>query len=371
MRVVRLPTISREPNQTAKNDLHRGDSARYSYLNRYSGNYNNYDYLYEYEEETDEAGLLAMPEVLLPQQCPRCENQFPGGLERCTACGLHVDKMRQQPEAALPWRGFDRGVIICPTCSFANADDLARRNRIQKCDQCGKTVYIPSGLYNRQKSKGLHFKRKRHLPNPLFELFDIVGAAWTRFMNSKAKWPVLLGLTILALTGLMAAYIYKQEINTPPKVTPPVVVYYNQVLPYESRLSNALDTFNQDSGGGGQVQKGDYVKWSKDSLDLTNSSRFVRNVDPLLNTVQDIIANVNSMPNVPPEAQDFHQKFLANLVAYQKYYARLKDGIKLGRIDLWNSAFDMQNELKDDVKAQNSAFEQLRQLVFTLDHGQQ
>jgi hypothetical protein len=277
--------------------------------------------------------------------------------------------MHHKHEGSLPWRGYDRGLIICLTCGFANADDLARKNKIQSCDQCGKTVYIPSGLYNKHKANTKRFKHKRRLPNPIFELFDIIGAAWNKFMHSAAKWPVLLGLCVLALAGLGGSYFYKTVLSQPPRATPAILTYYNRMLPLESQLSNSLDTFNQDSGGGGEVQKGDYDKWSVKSLDQASSGRFVRNVSVLLNTVEGMIVQVNSMTDVPADAQAFHASFLKTLACYQIYYARLKDGIKDSRQDIWNSAFDAQSDLRSEVKTQDQAFAELRQIVINLDHA--
>lgn len=351
--------------------MNTGDSTRYAYLDKYSEDYPKREYLYDAYDEQDlaDGNLLALPEVLPVQECLRCGNRFPGGLERCTACGLHVKLNQHQPDASLPWHGYNRGVIVCQTCGFTNSDYLARKNRIQKCDQCGKTVYIPSGLYNRHTARPVRYKHKRRLPNPLFELFDIIGSVWTNFMRSPAKWPILLGSILVALIGLVGVIVYKQEANKPKPVTPPVIVYYNQVLSYESRLTNALDTFNQDSGGGGLVQKGDYDKWSLKSLDQANSGRFIRNAKILLDTIEGIIPSVNGMTAVPDEAQDFHQKFLKTLTDNQVFYARLKDGVQGARPDLWNSAFDIQDQLKADFKAQVQAFEVLQQLELSLTHA--
>ncbi len=346
--------------------MNTGDSTSYAYLDKH-----NQEYLYDAYDEQDlaEDDLLALPEVLPVQECLRCGNRFPGGLERCTACGLHVKVNQHQHDASLPWRGYDRGVIVCQTCGFTNSDYLARKNKIQKCDQCGKTVYIPSGLYNRHTARSVRYKHKRRLPNPLFELFDIIGAGWTNFMRSPTRWPILLGAILVALIGLVGVVVYKQEANKPKKITPPVITYYSQVLPYERRLTNALDTFNQDSGGGGKVQKGDYDKWSLKSLDQANSSRFGRNAKILLDTIEEIIPSVNGMTDVPEDALDFHRKFLKTLTDYQIFYARLKDGIQGARPDLWNSAFDIQDELKADDKAQVQAFDELQQLQLSLAHA--
>lgn len=367
-----MPTISRESDPFNHNTSTQGYSARNNAQASYNGTYADYDYEYDYyEDDLEDTTLLAVPKVLPPQVCPRCENEFPGGLERCTACGLAVSKFHEHTATALPWKGYDRGLIICQTCGFANPDDLARKNKIQKCDQCGKTVYIPSGLYNKHKARPPRFKVKRHLPNPLFELFDIIAAGWNRFMHSKAKWPVLLGSVVLALGFLVFSYLYKTEFSKPPKVTPPVVTYYNEILPYETQLSNALDNFNTDSVGGGYVQQGDFNKWSVNSLDPTNAGRFTRNDDVLLKTVEGLIAQVNSIKDVPPEAAQFHQNFLHLLVLYQMFYARLKDSISQNNQGLWNSAFDLQPQLKDQITTHTNDYDQLRQQVLSLEKSGQ
>lgn len=368
-----MPTISRESDPYNRNTPTQGYSARNDTQKNYSGNYADYDFdsTDYYEDDLEETTLMAVPKVLPPQVCPRCENEFPGGLERCTACGLAVAKFSEHYAMSLPWKGYDKGLIICQTCGFANPDYLARKNRIQKCDQCGKTVYIPSGLYNKHKAHPPRFKVKRHLPNPIFELVDILGASWNRFMHSKAKWPVLLGSVVLALIGLLAAYLYKEEFSKPPKVISPVVSYYNQILPYETQLSNALDTFNQDSGGGGDVQASDFTKWSVNSLDPTNAGRFTRNADILLKTVEGLIGQTNSVQNVPPEALQFHQNFLQMLTLYQEFYARLKDGISQNNQALWNSGFVLQPELKSQITANTNSYDQLRQLFLSLQKNGQ
>src|SRR5205814_6547733 len=124
------------------------------------------------------------------QQCPRCENQFPGGLKRCTACGLDITQAYLVPDAASPWRGFERGVIECNGCGYATPDDLARRGRIQKCGQCSKVLYIPSGLYRS------NYTYTRSAYNESGSVWwwvkDRIGAKLNRFAHSKARLPVAL-----------------------------------------------------------------------------------------------------------------------------------------------------------------------------------
>jgi hypothetical protein len=300
------------------------------------------------------------------QQCPRCGNTFPGGLHRCTACGLDITKAKKRPESALPWQGYEQGVIICKNCNFANPDDLARRGKIQKCDQCARIIYIPSGLYSRHNPGATLQPRRKPMPKPVFVVSDVIGAVLTKLYRSKYKWLVLLFITIGAI-GLLAGLFFVK--NAPPpevKVDPPIKVYYNSVFPVRTDVAQSLDNFKNEAGGI-PLQK-DYNYW----LTPANKDRFVRACDRTLKTIEGAITQLAVLQEkglIPPEAQNYQMKFMASLVDRQRFYARLKDGINNKSQISWDSAFSLKDPMAESTSDEMSALENLRDLALKSTNG--
>jgi hypothetical protein len=279
---------------------------------------------------------------------------------------LDVTKAKKRPEAAVPWDGYEQGLIRCKNCDFANPDDNARRGKIQKCDQCNRIIYIPSGLYSRHNPGANTQPRRKPVPKPVFVVSDLVGAVLTKLYRSKYKWILLL-LIVIGAIGLLAGLFFVK--NAPPpeaKLDPPVKIYYNALIPMRAEVAQALDNFKNEAGGI-PLQK-DYNYWRTPA----NRDRFIRASDRTLKTIQSTITQIAVMQEqgkVPAEAQNYQMKFMASLVDRQKFYARLKDGIERNDLALWDSAFTLKDPMAESTSDEMSALENLRDLSAKSTNG--
>lgn len=325
-------------------------------------NYNNLTL----EEQEEFLEPLFLPRAMPKQTCLRCGNHFPGGLKRCTACGLEVNQAYQEPEAALPWRGYERGVIECSGCGFESPDRRARKNLIQKCIQCGKVVYIPSGLYNKNHYRPVRYQSR--LPNPLYHLFDILGAGLSRFSRSKMRWPMVIMLVLLGLGILAGSVMLKQKNSKPPEVIPPIKTYYTEALKIRTRVVDALTEFQNDSGG--MPLQSEY----DDRRNPAKRERFIRAGNRILGILAKSIDDVRALnQDLPVGAENYQTKFLTMLYAQQKFYAQLKDSIEQNgngvyHTDkewkaLWDSAFKMKEDVREASKDEIEAMNNLQSLV--------
>lgn len=325
-------------------------------------NYNNLSL----EEQEEFLEPIFLPRVMPEQSCLRCGNTFPGGLKRCTACGLEVNQARRQPEAALPWPGYDRGVIECDGCGFETPDRRARKNQIQKCGQCNKVVYIPSGLYSKSQYEPVRYRSR--LPNPLFHLFDIIGAGLSRFSRSKWRWPVLLLLLAGGIALLVGSVMFRQQATKAVEVEPPIKTYYSKIVAVRSKVVNALTEFQNDSGG--MPLQSEY----DDRRNPAKRSRFVLAGNRVLGVLDQAINETRSLgANVPVGAENYQTKFLNMLYAQQRFYAQLKDSIEQSsngtyKTDkewraLWDNAFKTKEEVRTAVKDETEALNNLQTLV--------
>lgn len=319
-------------------------------------------------EEREELFLepVFLPRAMPEQSCLRCGNNFPGGLKRCTACGLEVNQARHEPEAALPWRGYERGVIECSSCGFETADRRARKNQIQKCGQCGKVVYIPSGLYNKNQYEPVRYRSR--LPNPLFHLFDIIGAGISRFSRSKWRWPVMLLVFVASVAVIVWGVFFRQPTIKAVEVEPPIKTYYNKVVAIRSKVVNALTEFQNDSGG--MPLQSEY----DDRRNPAKRSRFILAGNRVLGVLDQAITDTRTLGiDVPVGAENYQTKFLNMLYAQQRFYAQLKDSIEQSsngayKTDkewraLWDNAFKTKEEVRTTVKDETEALNNLQTLV--------
>ncbi len=322
-------------------------------------NYNNLSF--EEIEELIEPAIL--PSDRPEQTCLRCGNFFPSGLKRCTACGLAVADAHQEPGAALPWRGYERGIIECPGCNFENSDRMARNNKIQKCKQCARVIYIPSGLYSKKQHLPIRYKRRR--ANPLFALLDLIGAGLSKLYRSKLRWPILATVFILGIASLLGLFNVRQQQTKITVVDPPIKTYYNSVVAINNRVTNALTEFNNDSGGMPLQNEFD------DRRNPTKRTRFVIAANRVLGVVESSIEELRKIPDVAIGAENFQSKMLNMLYLQQKFYAQLKDSIEQGTINrsdaerktLWDNAFKMKEDVKVATKDEGEALTNLSTLA--------
>ncbi len=300
-----------------------------------------------------------MPRVLAQQECPRCDNLFPGGLKRCTACGLDVTRASSAPDAASPWPGFDRGVIECNSCGYSTPDDLARRGRIQKCGQCAKTLYIPSGLYRSEQVVGrvVNFNSSRPL---WWGLTDRIGAALNRFSRSKARLPMALLIVVLGLGLLFGLNWFKNQSQKLPEEKSAISTYYDKALSLNKSLKQAESEY--DIGIGGLPQVGEFA----DRASPEKRTRFLRGTERVLKQVEDYLYQVQMMAaEVPPGAENHYAKLKTKLEERQRYYARLKDGVEGKNEARWKEAFSPtnQNLVRETNMSEEQALNQLQAQV--------
>ncbi|MEI7556124.1 hypothetical protein [Candidatus Chlorohelix sp.] len=324
----------------------------------------NYNHYFEDYAEFNEP--IKLPKRLPEQHCPRCGNNFPGGLQRCTACGLEAEKARNKPESALPWVGYNRGVIVCKSCENENSDEAARRGRVQKCDLCHKVIYIPSGLHSPYYEANIArrqapAKTKQGFSEFLYQLQDFLGAAFNKYWRSKRRWilpVIILAFLAFLLTGNL--FLFKGKTDATPVAITPAMKYYQQVLPVRGNITQAIENFRIIAGD--VPDKSNFTYWRNPN----NKERFVRACDETLKSIEGTITQLRTMREqglVPDEATVHQQRMLDMLYTRQMYYARLKDGLNTNNQTLWNSAFDLKNQMTDAFSSENAALENLRDVV--------
>jgi hypothetical protein len=329
----------------------------------------NYNF-YSQDDFEDLEEPIRLPKKLPDQQCPRCSNVFPGGLKHCTACGLDMVKVRLKPEAALPWEGYDRGIIVCKQCRHENIDDYARRGKVQRCELCSKVIYIPSGLhspyYEPNIARRQTTKPKAGFSEFLFNAQDILGATLRKFMRSKVKWLIIIAL-VLGILGLGINSIFlKSKDDTTPVAETPAMRYYQKVLPLRGSVTQAIENFRIIAGD--IPDKSNFNYWRNPN----NRERFVRACDETLKVIENSIIQLRVMGDenrVPAEAIKHQSSMLDMLYARQMYYARLKDGLNQNNPALWNTAFDLKDRMNDTFSNENAALENMRDLVLNSKNG--
>lgn len=263
----------------------------------------------------------------------------------------------------MPWPGYDKGQIVCKACNHASSDDLARKGRVQKCDLCAKIVYIPSGLHSPYYEPNVIRRQngpKVGLSGVVANILDFAAATFTKFIRSKAKWPILI-ILVLAIAGFVfGGMILKNKGDVKVEVPTPAKTYYLQVLPLRGNVSQSIENFRIIAGD--VPAKINFANWRNPN----NRERFVRACDETLKSIVSTIDQLRTLKDtggVPAEAQSHHAKMLDMLYARQMYYARLKDGINNNDQKTWNSAFDLKDSMSTTFSDENGALENLRDLV--------
>ncbi len=249
-------------------------------------------------------------------------------------------------------------MIECSSCGYATSDDLARRGRIQKCGQCSKVLYIPSGLYRIPPAAGklVYSHAPRHSLS--WWVRDRMGAKLNRFSRSKARLPLALLLVLIGVVLVGGLFFVKNQTPKGPVVPSDLAVYYNKVLDMNKSLKQAEVEF--DRGAGGTPNETDFA----DRTSLNNQKRFVRATDRMLKQVEGYLYDVYAMENaVPAGAESHYTRLKAKLEERQRFYARLKDGIDQKNQDRWKEAFANRNLVRDTSVAEEQALSQLQAVV--------
>ncbi len=263
----------------------------------------------------------------------------------------------------MPWPGYDKGQIVCKACNYASPDDLARKGRVQKCDLCSKIVYIPSGLHSPYYEPNVTRRQngqKSAVPGFIVNGLDFLAATFTKFIRSKAKWPILI-ILVLAIVGfVVGGMILKNKSEVKAEIPTPAKTYYLQILPLRGNVSQSIENFRIIAGD--VPGKANFSNWRNPN----NRERFIRACDETLKSIVGTIDQVRALKDtgaVPAEAQSHQAKMLEMLYARQMYYARLKDGINNNDQKTWNSAFDLKDTMSTTFSDENGALETLRDLV--------
>lgn len=274
-----------------------------------------------------------------------------------------MDNTRAQirPEIATPWPGFERGVIECNSCGYTTPDENARRGRIQKCGQCAKVLYIPSGLYRITPAVGQPAPRYKESHGFFWWVQDRLGARLNRFSRSRYRLPIAFLLFVMGVALLVGLYYLKNQTPPVPVKESALSIYYKNVLAIDKKLVTAEDEF--DKGSGGKPQSMDEFA---DKASANNKTRFVRAADRMEKQVEGFLSDAYAMQATLPAGAEAHYAALkTKLEEYQKYYARLKDGVDQKNEARWKEAFAGADILKQAKTNEEQAFNQLQATVLT------
>ena len=264
---------------------------------------------------------------------------------------------------ASPWPGFERGVIECNSCGYATPDDLARKGRIQKCRQCAKVLYIPSGLYritpanhNGSRTINVNHRYKRSFGSGIT---DRIGAGLNRFSRSKARIPMVLLIVLLSVGFLYGLNQIKNQVPVVPEKPSELKLYYDKVLMINKNFKIAEDEFDRGAGGK-PIAAGEYT----DRITPNNRTRFVRASDRMLKLVETYLGEAYAMAgNIPAGAESHYAKLKVMLEEQQRYYARLKDGVDGKNEGRWKEAFAAVPIMRETRANEEQALNQLQALV--------
>jgi hypothetical protein len=236
---------------------------------------------------------------------------------------------------------------------------MARRGRIQKCSQCSKVLYIPSGLYRIMPVSGQPVPHYQQSHGFFWWLQDRIGARLNRFSRSRYRLPVALLIVVLGIGLLLGLNYIKNQVPPPPVKDSDLLIYYRKALDIDKKLVVAEDEFDKGSGG-----KPSGVADFADKSSPNNRVRFVRAADRMVKQVEGYLTEVYALSStLPAGAEANYAKLKLKLEEYQKYYARLKDGVDLKNEDRWKEAFAGADILKQAKTDEEQTFNQLQAVV--------
>jgi len=190
-------------------------------------------------------------------------------------------------------------------------------------------------------------------------LQDRLGARLNRFSRSRYRLPIALLVILMGVGLLLGLNYYKNQVPPPPVKESELSIYYKSVLAIDKKLVTAEDEFDKGSGGK-PSGVGDFA----DKTSPNNKVRFVRAADRMVKQVEGFLGDVYAMEATLPAGAEAHYAALKlKLEEYQKYYARLKDGVDLKNEDRWKEAFNGADILKQAKTDEEQTFNQLQAVV--------
>ncbi len=165
----------------------------------------------------------------------------------------------------------------------------------------------------------------------------------------------------MGVAFLVGLYYIKNQVPPVQVKESQLSIYYKNVLAIDKKLVTAEDEF--DKGSGGKPQSMDDFA---DKSSANNKTRFVRAADRMEKQVEGFLSDAYAMEATLPAGAEAHFAALkVKLEEYQKYYARLKDGVDLKNEDRWKEAFAGADALKQAKTNEEQAFNQLQAAVLT------
>jgi hypothetical protein len=193
----------------------------------------------------------------------------------------------------------------------------------------------------------------------LWWLQDRVGARLNRFSRSRYRLPIALLIILVGVGLLLGLNYFKNQVPPAPVKESELSIYYKTVLAIDKKLVVAEDEFDKGSGGK-PAGMADFA----DKSSPNNRVRFVRAADRMVKQVEGYLSNVYTIGATLPAGAEIHYaKLKLKLEEYQKYYARLKDGVDLKNEDRWKEAFAGADILKQAKTDEEQTFNQLQAVV--------
>ncbi len=193
----------------------------------------------------------------------------------------------------------------------------------------------------------------------LWWLQDRAGARMNSFSRSRYRLPLALLVILMGVGLLLGLNYFKNQVPSVPAKESELSIYYKGVLAIDKKLGTAEDEFDKGSGG-----KPTGVADFADKISPNNKVRFVRAADRMVKQVEGYLTDVYAMEaTLPAGAEANFASLKHKLEEYQKYYARLKDGVDLKNENRWKEAFGGADILKQAKTDEEQTFNQLQAVV--------
>lgn len=192
----------------------------------------------------------------------------------------------------------------------------------------------------------------------LWKAWDEVSAVLNKVYRSKYRWAIVFAILVLGSGLIFGLNMFKTQTTKVVEKPSELAIYFDRMIVINKNLKNA--EIEYDLGVGGTPTVNEY----NDRVTPNNRDRFVRNTDRILKQIEGYLGEVQSLSStVPAGAESHYAKSVARLEEMQKYYARLKDGIRDKNEGRWKEAFDNSTVLREAKQAEEQALNLLQALV--------